>query len=79
MAERHHRCDDVVWRSRLHSDGTSFIGWFVLGMFWDHSQQMTYHLPDSEWDNCDFAKTLERAPEFDGHTPSDVIARLNAL
>jgi hypothetical protein len=79
VAEKYHRCDDVVWRSRIHSDGSTFEGWFVLGMNYESGQQITYHLPISEWESCDFAKELERAPEFDGHSPSDVIARINAL
>ena len=68
-----------VWRTKTHSDGTSYDGWFVLGMFQDNNSQMTYHLPVSEWDNTNFAVTLEKAPEFDGHTPSDVIERLAKL
>jgi hypothetical protein len=40
---------------------------------------MTYHLPLVEWDNTSFAQTLERAPEYDGHTPNDVLERIKAL
>ncbi len=65
-----------VWRSRLHSDGSEFEGWFVLGVEKKKGQQMTYHLPMREWDATDFAETLERGPEFDGHNASDVLARL---
>src|ERR1700683_1017395 len=56
-----------VWRTRKHSDGSSIDGWFVLGMFRQPGSQITYHLPDSEWDACVFARTLNQAPEFDGH------------
>lgn len=68
-----------VWRSRLHSDGTSFDGWFVLGIFEKPGRQITYHLPMERWAECDFATTLDRAPEFDGHTPADVLERLKRL
>ncbi len=68
-----------VWRSRLHSDGSSFDGWFVLGMNRESGKQITYHLPESRWDECDFAKELDRAPEWDGHAPADVLERLKAL
>ena len=68
-----------VWRSKLHSDGTCFDGWFVLGMFTEPGHQITYHLPIRDWPRCDFARTVERAPEFDGHTASDVLNRLSGL
>jgi hypothetical protein len=68
-----------VWRTKLHSDASSFGGWFVLGMFTEPGFQITYHLPNSEWDRCDFARTLERAPEFDGHTPADCLERIKKI
>lgn len=79
MAERHHRSTDLVWRTRLHSDGSSFPGWFVLGMGYNAGEQITYHLPDKEWASCDFALELPQAPEFDNHSPSDVLKRIEAL
>lgn len=68
-----------TWRTRLHSDGSSFEGWFVLGMFHEAGHQITYHLPDRQWERCDFARTLKHAPEFDGHTPAQVIERISKL
>lgn len=68
-----------VWRSKLHSDGSRFDGWFVLGIGKQPGEQITYHLPMSRWDETDFAYTLERAPEFDGHTSADVLERLKSL
>lgn len=70
---------EKVWRSRLHSDGSSLPGWFVLGIWMAKGSQITYHMPDADWDRCEFAETLERAPEFDGHTPDDVLQRLGAM
>lgn len=67
------------WRSELHSDGSNLEGWFVLGLNHKPGQQMTYHLPMSRWADCDFADTLERAPEYDGHTSADVLDRLKRL
>jgi hypothetical protein len=67
------------WRSKLHSDGSSFEGWFVLGLYKKPGEQITYHLPMSKWDECRFAETLERAPEWDGHTSADVLERLKTL
>lgn len=70
--------DKVVWKSRLHSDGTSLDGWFVLGIFEDHGSQITYHLPDARWDDAD-CDELDRAPMWDGHTSNDVLQRLKQL
>lgn len=70
--------EGTVWKTQLHSDGTSLDGWFVLGMHHLPSQQITYHLPMSRWDECKF-KTLDRALEFDGHTGADVLARLERM
>lgn len=70
-----------VWRSWNHSDGTPAFGggWFVLGIYDKPGKQITYHLLDSYWEQCSFAKELERAPDFDGHTSADVLERLKQL
>ncbi len=68
-----------VWRSRLHADGSSFEGWYVLGIDKEPGKQITYHLPLTTWDETEFAETLERGPEFDGHTPKDVLWRLTQI
>ena len=68
-----------IWRSKLHSDGTSFDGWFIMGIGRNKGEQITYHLPISKWDETEFAETREKAPEFDGHTSDDVLERLKNL
>jgi hypothetical protein len=68
-----------VWRSLLHSDGTSFDGWFVLGIHVEPGRQITYHLPVSEWGSCWFADVFRIAPPFDGHTSADVLKRLATI
>jgi hypothetical protein len=68
-----------VWRSKLHSDGSCFDGWFVLGQGVNPGEQITYHVPLSRWDETRFAPELERAPDWDGHTPADVLKRLAVL
>ena len=68
-----------VWKSLLHSDGSKFDGWFVAGIGTLPGHQMTYHLPLSKWDECDDLTELPRAPEWDGHTPADVLERLRKL
>lgn len=74
------RCDHIsVWRSTLHSDGTTLPGWFVLGMYETPGRQITYHIPMERWDETGFAETRDSAPEFDGHTSEAVLDRLKNL
>lgn len=68
-----------VWRSKQHSDGTMYEGWFVAGISKKKGRQITYHFPLDKWNDFDFAQTLKRAPKFDGHTSSDVLERLKEL
>ena len=70
---------NLCWRSKLHSDDTSYDGWFVLGIGKDKGKQITYHLPLDRWDDTNFAEILDRAPEYDGHTAEDVLKRLKEL
>ena len=69
----------IVWRSKLHSDGSSWDGWFILGIYTEKGKQITYHLPIERWNETNFAMTLDKAPEYDGHTSEDVLERLKDL
>jgi len=71
--------DRAVWRSKAHADGSVWDGWFIMGINLQSGTQISYHLPIEQWDNTKFAMTLERAPEFDGHTSADVLERLKKL
>jgi hypothetical protein len=68
-----------AWRSRLHSDGTMFNGCFIMGLGENPGDQVSYYLPIQLWDQTDFAKTLDRAPKLDGHSPYDAIERLYSI
>lgn len=72
-------CELPVWKSKKHSDGTSFKGWFVLGIGVNSGEQITYHLPLARWRDCKLFTTKKRAPKYDGHTPADVLDRLKRL
>ncbi len=69
-----------AFRAKLHSDGTCFEGWFVAGLLTDFGQ-ITYHIPLSKWGLLDNSKikTMDKAPEFDGHNSDDVVLRLKDL
>lgn len=68
---------DKAWKSLKHSDGTMFDGdWFICGIETPQGQY-TYHYKLTYWPL--FAgKTLDNAPEWDGHTEDDV-TRLMSL
>ena len=68
-----------VWRSKKHSDGTHYDGWFILGIGKEKGHQITYHIPNERWEETNFVDILETAPEFDGHTSQDVLNRIKLL
>ncbi len=82
-----HRC--LLWMLVLHSQreqafktrkndkGEEWDGWFIAGLDSDYGQ-MTYHLPMALWDKLDVAE-YERNIDYDGHTSSDVIHRMNKM
>jgi hypothetical protein len=66
------------WKSKKHSDGSVWEGWFLAGIGKDKGHQITYHLPMSVFYDLHVPE-LEHAPEFDGHTPEDVLERLKLV
>jgi hypothetical protein len=68
-----------VWRSKLHSDGSSFNGWFILGINKEKGKQITYHLPIDKWEETNFVEELPKAPKYDGHTSNDILKRIKTL
>lgn len=68
---------DKSWMSKRHDDGSMYKGWFIAGIETPNGQA-TYHLPQKYWHICP-AKVLKKAPKWDGHTPDDVIKRINSL
>lgn len=71
-----------IYRSKKHSDGNLCFGTdtqFILGLDEEKGKQISYHIPIERWDETEFAETLEKAPEWDGHTSSDVLERLKKL
>lgn len=69
----------TVWRSKYHSDLSTFEGWFILGIGMNQGDQITYHIPSDRWEETDFADTCDKAPVWDGHSPADVLERLKKL
>lgn len=75
----HERPGYDVWRTDTHSDGYVWDGWFILGIGLEEGEQITYHLPVEAWSKCSFAVTLDSAPGWDGHSPFEVLQRLEKL
>lgn len=64
-----------VWKSKYHHDGTMFDGMFIVGMQTSEGQA-TYHYDiDPYWDIFK-VQELDKAPEFDGHTPEVALNRI---
>ena len=73
---RDHR--EFAWKARKHHDGTMYEGMFIVGIETPKGQA-TYHYDlDPYWDMFD-CEEREYAPEWDGHTPDDAIARIAEL
>jgi Ser/Thr protein kinase RdoA (MazF antagonist) len=68
-----------AWKSRRHSDGSKWKGWFILGFDTEAGRQKTYHLPNKYWKRLPNTIAINTAPEWDGHTPNDVLERLKDL
>lgn len=68
---------DLAWKSKLHSDGTMFDNYFIVGIDTPNGQA-TYHYHIDHWDMFDCVE-LPNAPEWDGHTADDVLNRLLSL
>ena len=68
---------DLAWKSRHHHDGTMFDDMFIVGIQ-TPAGPCTYHCENRYWDLF-HVKELNNAPEWDGHTPEDVLVRIQSL
>lgn len=66
-----------AWKSRLHADGTMYEYYFIVGVDTKEGQ-FTYHYHMQYWGFFEDIKTLQKAPEWDGHTSKN-ISRLLSL
>lgn len=66
------------WKSFHHHDGTMYDGMFIVGID-TPAGPATYHYDvEPYWDMFP-CEVLDRAPEWDGHTPDDAIERIGTL
>ena len=74
-------CNDrpiISWKSKLHSDGTMFDGYFIVGIN-TPSGPATYHYAIEPYWDIFHVPEIEKAREWDGHTASEAIERLSGL
>lgn len=53
-------------------------GWFIIGIGRKKGKQISYHLPEKYFEECNDIAT-PYAPEWDGHSSEDVLERLKNL
>ena len=66
---------DISWKSYKHHDGTMYDNYFIVGITTDKGDY-TYHYHEKYWDMFDVPE-LDFAPEWDGHTPEDIVRLLS--
>lgn len=69
---------DMVYKSKKHHDGTMYDGMFIVGANLPDIGAISYHYDLDQWWDIFNIREVENAPEWDGHTPNDVIERLKA-
>ena len=69
---------EKAWKARLHHDGTMYDGMFIVGIDTPYGQA-SYHYDIEPYWNMFACRELERAPEWDGHTPAQAIERIGRL
>ena len=69
---------DHAWKSRKHHDGSMYDGMFIVGIETPDGQATYHYDGEPYWDMFE-CKELEYAPEWDGHTPAQAIARIGKL
>lgn len=67
-----------AWKSKLHADGTMYEGMFIVGIE-TQDGQATYHYDVEPYWDMFRCKEVDRAPEWDGHTPGQAIERISKL
>ena len=72
-----HCYPEISWRAPEHADGSVYNEWFIAGMHLP-TGDISYHLPAWLWPMLDLSgiETMDKAPEWDGYTPNDVLERL---
>lgn len=68
---------NLAWKSVKNSEGEEDPGWFLVGIKTPRGQA-TYHYSIKYWDYFK-VQTLEKAPEWDGHTSAEAVERIASM
>jgi len=72
---------NLAWKSKQHDDPKNkpmYDGMFIVGIETEKGQA-TYHYDIDPYWNMFNVKELDKAPKWDGHTPEDVINRIQTI
>lgn len=71
---------DIAWKSKQHHDPSDpmYDGMFIVGINTPEGQARYHYDIEPYWDMF-HVQELERAPEWDGHTPDEAIRRISLL
>ena len=69
---------DKAWKSLLHDTGDMFDGMFIVGIDTPEGQA-TYHYDIEPYWDMFKVRVLDKAPEWDGHTPQIAIDRISKI
>lgn len=68
---------EKAWKSYQHHDGTMYDEYFIVGITTKQGDY-SYHYHQRYWHLFD-VKELDKAPEWDGHTPEDITRLLSLV
>lgn len=69
----------TVYKCKNHYDGSSYDGMFLSLIIGPDGEQMSFHLDMSLWESTAGLEFDNSPVEWDGHTPKDVMDRLEKL
>ena len=69
---------EKAWKSKSHHDGTMYANMFIVGIETPYGQA-TYHYDVNPYWNMFDVKSVDNAPEYDGHKPSDITRLFSIL
>lgn len=69
---------ELAWKSKKHDTGDMYDGMFIVGIE-TPAGQATYHYDIKPYWDMFHVIELEKAPKWDGHSPTDAITRISKL
>ena len=70
---------DISWKSKKHADGSMYEGMFICGVETPLGQATYHYNIDPYFDMFSDIAELEKAPQWDGHTPDEALIRIMSI